>query len=158
MDLDAILQSANSVIDVVGGGAEIAGKIRDVLQRSEKGGISPGEVAELTLELQNKLIEAQQSQLTLLRALGDVKQQMIEFDRRRELAEGYRPFRTAAGAHVLVRADARPGDELLDAICPDCAELGRRSFLQAAEGDGVCYICKQYFQYIHHYVPDTAQY
>lgn len=130
MDLDTLLSSGKLGLDIVTGGVALAEKIGQIVERGDKGGIPAAEVAKLTLELQNQLIDARKAQIDLLSAIGDLKGEMIEIDRRLELQARYEPVTTAGGAFVLVLKSSEERREPPHYICPDCADEGRRSFLQ----------------------------
>lgn len=130
MEINEILETAKSGLDLLNGGTSFVQQLRSLTQGNSEGRVSASEVKELTLNLQEKLIEAKQSQLDLLSALGEFQRQMMEVDMRQDLMERYEAFENAEGAFVLKLKDDEESDEPPHFICPDCAQDGRRSFLQ----------------------------
>lgn len=147
MELNGLFENANLAVGFVRSSVDLGEKLRQLIKGSEKGGVSPVEVAELTLQLQNQLIGAQQAQMTVLNTLLDLKKQMIETDRRLELHSRYLPMETIGGAFVLVLKSSEARGEPHHYICPDCAEQGKRSFLQPSGTGKQCLPCDKFFAF-----------
>lgn len=137
MDMDGLFESAQSAVDIIRGGTDIVKRLRELTKRSGDAGISAAEINELTLDIQNQLIDAREAQITLLDALRDLKGQMEDVNSHLELQRRYEPYQTGAGSLVLALKAGEEGSEPAHYICPDCAAQGRRSFLQP-QGTGIC--------------------
>lgn len=147
MDLQELATLGKQAIDFVRGGVDLVQKLRELAKRPDKAGIPPAEVAELTLQLQHKLIDAQTTQLALLGALGELEGKMEQTERRLELHRRYETWQTAAGTLVLRLKPAEAGGEPDQCICPHCAEQGRRSFLQPRGTGKTCHACDRFFAF-----------
>jgi len=147
MDVNGLLETANAAVGFISGGTDLVDKLRKLTQRGDKDSISAAEVAELTLNLQNQLIDARLAQIRLLDALRDLKGEMIEIDRRFELQRRYEPVMTAAGAPVLALKSDDDRAEPPHYICPSCADQGRRTFLQPQGIGKRCTVCNTFFPF-----------
>ena len=148
MDFHELATHGKLAVDVVSSSVDLVKQLREISERADKSGVPPAEMAEITLELQNKLINARFAQLALLDALGDLKREMEETGRRLELQRSYETFETIAGALVLQLKDTEAGGEPFHYICPYCAETGRRSFLQPYRTGKRCNPCKTFFPFV----------
>ncbi|WP_226779543.1 hypothetical protein [Oceaniglobus trochenteri] len=147
MDYNSLLENSKLALDLVGGGTDIATKLRELLKRGNKGGEMSPEVAELTLELQNQLINAQRAQLSILDSLIELKKEVMEADRQLELQRSYEPFATAGGAIVLALKPNEDGNQPVHYICPDCADDGKRRILQPQGTGKRCNPCEKFFPF-----------
>ncbi len=147
MDFDSLFSSANGALGLIRGSIDLGKQIRQLVSNAPKGGVPVEQVAELSAQLHQKLVDAQLAQLTLTNALLETKTQMIQAERRLDLQARYQPHWTGGGALVLV---AIPDDNRLQAphyICPDCAEKGIRSFLQPRGTGKQCNPCGTFFPF-----------
>lgn len=130
MDLTSIgtaISLAGEGIGCVNGAATAANKLRQLL----KGGkADQTELAALTLDVFNQLIDAKQAQTSVLDRLHELERQMIaleEFDRQ---AQRYTLVTTRGGALVYQLDPAQAKDEPAHYLCPDCFGKKQRSILQ----------------------------
>lgn len=147
MDFQELASHGKLAVDVVSNSVDLVKKLRDISKRTDKGGVPAAELAEITLELQDKLIDARFAQLALLDALGDLKHEVEEADRRLELQRRYEAAETMAGAFVLQLKDTEANSEPSHYICPHCAEKGLRSFLQPHGSGKRCNPCEAFFPF-----------
>ncbi|MGZ9811265.1 hypothetical protein ACXN5S_12455 [Pseudoroseicyclus sp. H15] len=147
MELNAILQSGQQLVELVAGSAGAAAKIGELVKRSGGDGERVREAADLAAELTNQLLQAKSAQLTLVNQLLELKATMIEEDRRFELQRRYEPVETPAGALVLQLKTEESRGEPSHYICPDCAEKGLRSFLQPQGTGKRCNPCDKFIPF-----------
>mgnify|MGYP003677304542 CR=1 len=147
MDYNELIEGGKATAEFVRSGFGALKIAREALRKS--GGDSVETAAlELTLrEVEDQLAGARQSQMALIDALLEAKQEMIEFDRTLELKRRYEPIQTGGGALVLKLRDQYKGTEPDHCICPDCAENGKRSFLQPRGTGKKCGPCARFFPF-----------
>ncbi len=147
MDIPSVVENAQQPIALLNGGANLAQNIRKLVQAAKGSAASTAQITELTLELQQKLIDAQQAQSALLNDLLDLKSEMMQMDRRLELETRYQLHETPAGAQVLVLRPERHDGEPLHYICPTCADAAKKSILQPQGTGKRCPACDTFFPF-----------
>lgn len=146
MDWQELLGNGKLTVDLIGSGVDLANKVRKAFDKADTDTSVTVEMTQLVDQLRDKLVDAQTSQLTLQSMLLDLKQEMMEHDRRLELSRRYEALRTNGGALVLSLRTSEAGGEPHHYICPDCAEQGARSFLQPQGTGKRCNPCGKFFE------------
>jgi hypothetical protein len=148
MDLDGVLNTGQLAVGFIRGSMDIGKELWELGRNPSKAGVPAEKVAELTMQLNDKLLRAQQAQLELASNLLQLKTQIMQTERRLELERNYEPFRTGTTGFVLVTKAGHEGPAGRHYICPHCAEKGVRSFLQPAMyGDRHCQPCGASFSF-----------
>ena len=147
MDYNELIESGKATAEFVRSSFGVVKVAREALRNSDGGGADPRTVELALRDLEDQLIGARESQLALIDALLEAKQEMVEFDRTLEMKRTYEPFETGGGALVLVLSTDEPSSSPDHYICPDCAENGKRSFLQPQGTGRRCNPCDTFFPF-----------